>query len=559
MGVIVDSSVGRSAGAFPDLSSAEISAPGLSSPTLPSSILSPKVIAESKAMDGAGATSSLPHAADSPSARASHVQLVRSDASHAAVGDAAKPNAARRRWKWPLSYRSVEVVAILTDVALIIAASLLAGEGYRLVVEGVVVDPTFYLGLSAIVAALYVAIMKERGLYKPTELLEWNRQVRLVVVTWTGVMLFLSGCVFALKAGSLFSRMTVGLFALVGVVALLAHRTFWRMVLAKGLASGRLSGRNVILISEGGNVADLVKNLWRHGFRVHRHIAILAGGQRSTRWDDAISQAVAYARASKVDEIFLTADLHLRNEWHPALDRLRILPTRVNLIPIGPSADLLRRPAHTIGDETFLELQRAPLNWFESTIKRTVDILVAAAALVALMPLMALAAIAIKLDSPGPVIFRQTRHGFNGRPFDILKFRTMTVLENGDCVRQAARDDDRVTRVGAWLRRTSIDELPQLFNVLKGDMSIIGPRPHAVSHDHHFDKNIANYAFRQRMRPGLTGLAQVSGCRGETPTINSMERRIDFDLEYIENWSLRLDLVIALRTLGALVRGNNAY
>jgi exopolysaccharide biosynthesis polyprenyl glycosylphosphotransferase len=202
---------------------------------------------------------------------------------------------------------------------------------------------------------------------------------------------------------------------------------------------------------------------------------------------------------------------------------------------------------------------RSPLNSFELAIKRASDIVFTATALIVMLPLLALVAIAIKLDSPGRVIFRQTRSGLNGKPFYILKFRTMTVEENGDSVKQASRFDTRVTRVGSWLRRTSIDELPQLINVLKGEMSIVGPRPHAVAHDNCFTQVVANYALRQRVKPGITGLAQVNGCRGATSTIDSIERRVDLDLWYIENWSLCLDLVIMIRTVIEIVRGRNAY
>ena len=179
--------------------------------------------------------------------------------------------------------------------------------------------------------------------------------------------------------------------------------------------------------------------------------------------------------------------------------------------------------------------------------------------MIVLLPLLALAAIAIKLDTPGPVIFRQTRHGINGKPFRILKFRTMTVLEDGNTVKQAARFDTRVTRVGLWLRRTSIDELPQLINVLKGEMSIVGPRPHAAAHDNYFDQVIPNYALRQRMKPGITGYAQVKGCRGETATVDAMQRRVDLDLWYIDNWSVGLDFAIMARTAIEVVRAHNAY
>jgi putative colanic acid biosynthesis UDP-glucose lipid carrier transferase len=168
-------------------------------------------------------------------------------------------------------------------------------------------------------------------------------------------------------------------------------------------------------------------------------------------------------------------------------------------------------------------------------------------------------AIAIKLDSPGPVIFRQKRIGFDRRPFNIYKFRTMNVLENGPVIRQASRDDARVTRIGKWLRRTSLDELPQVLNVIRGDMSLVGPRPHAVAHDQKYSRTIANYNLRHRMKPGITGWAQVNGCRGPTPTNASMQARISYDAWYIEHWSFAIDIEIILRTAFSVFRQSNVY
>jgi exopolysaccharide biosynthesis polyprenyl glycosylphosphotransferase len=195
----------------------------------------------------------------------------------------------------------------------------------------------------------------------------------------------------------------------------------------------------------------------------------------------------------------------------------------------------------------------------ENLIKRLLDVTFAVVGLLLLSPLWALAAFAVRLDSPGPVLFRQTRLGFDGRPFRILKFRSMTVLEDGEAVQQARRNDQRITPVGRWLRRTSIDELPQLLNVLRGDMSLVGPRPHALAHANHFAKLIVNYALRHQAKPGLTGWAQVNGYRGETPTVESMRRRVESDIWYVENWSVWLDLRIILRTAGELFRTENAY
>jgi exopolysaccharide biosynthesis polyprenyl glycosylphosphotransferase len=178
---------------------------------------------------------------------------------------------------------------------------------------------------------------------------------------------------------------------------------------------------------------------------------------------------------------------------------------------------------------------------------------------VLLTPMFLIIALAIKLDTPGPALFMQTRHGFNTKKFKIFKFRTMTALDDGATIKQAVRGDARVTNIGSWLRKTSIDELPQLFNVLKGEMSIVGPRPHAAAHDDYYEQLISCYAFRHHMKPGITGWAQVNGCRGETPTLQLMKERVDRDIWYVDNWSVLLDLKIIVGTVLELIRGRNAY
>jgi putative colanic acid biosynthesis UDP-glucose lipid carrier transferase len=205
-----------------------------------------------------------------------------------------------------------------------------------------------------------------------------------------------------------------------------------------------------------------------------------------------------------------------------------------------------------------VELQYAPLTSFERMVKRMLDVSFASLMLLILSPLFFVAAIAIKIDSKGPIIFRQRRTGLNATQFVIYKFRTMTVLEDGPSVTQARRGDLRVTRLGRFLRRSSVDELPQLLNVLKGDMSLVGPRPHALAHDDQYKTHIANYSFRYRVKPGITGWAQVNGLRGETARVEEMAERIKLDLWYIEHWSLRSDLIILLRTFFE-VASNHAY
>ena len=206
-----------------------------------------------------------------------------------------------------------------------------------------------------------------------------------------------------------------------------------------------------------------------------------------------------------------------------------------------------------------LQLTRMPLSRLERCAKRALDLVLAGAGLLLLTPVLIVVAIMIKLDSPGPVLFLQHRYGFNQKPFRIIKFRTMRTLDDGAFIPQAKRDDPRVTKLGAWLRRWNIDEIPQLFNVLKGDMSLVGPRPHALSHNREYEQRISLYARRHNVKPGITGWAQIHGFRGETDSDDKMRSRVEFDLYYIDNWSLWLDLQILIRTVISPSSYRNAY
>lgn len=207
----------------------------------------------------------------------------------------------------------------------------------------------------------------------------------------------------------------------------------------------------------------------------------------------------------------------------------------------------------------FVERRRVPRHRGRLALKRSLDVAGSALFLAATLPLLCLIAVLVRLDSPGPALFRQTRIGRGGRPFDILKFRTMTVQENDDAIVQACRDDARVTRLGRFLRRTSLDELPQFINVLRGDMSLVGPRPHASAHDRYYAALIEDYALRQRVKPGITGWAQIHGHRGPTPTVEIMQDRVRHDVWYVQNSGLLLDVRIILETPVELLRQRNAF
>jgi exopolysaccharide biosynthesis polyprenyl glycosylphosphotransferase len=220
---------------------------------------------------------------------------------------------------------------------------------------------------------------------------------------------------------------------------------------------------------------------------------------------------------------------------------------------------LVRLRPVIVGDLISLEVHSAPLNWLQRAIKRAIDLTIAVPLGLFLLPLFAGIAIAVKLDSRGPVFFRQQRLGYRGEAFYIYKFRTMTVLEDGPTVVQATKDDQRVTRVGRWLRKSSLDELPQIFNVLSGKMSLVGPRPHPIALDKLYSQTIEHYELRQHVKPGITGWAQVNGLRGETQIPALMERRINYDIWYAKNASISLDIEVLLRTPGELFLQRNAY
>ncbi len=475
----------------------------------------------------------------------------------AAAGEFLRAPAPERRW--PISYSSVETAAIASDIIVILLSGILSGIVYQII--GNAGEVAHYIGSAAIVSALFIILMKNRGLYNPAELLSLKAQIRSIAVIWIGVFLFLAGVVFALKIGKEFSRGAVLTFAAVGMGALIVQRLFWRSLLRRGLAEHKFSGRNIVLITDGAapSEQDLIGSLASHGFQLKHHFALPDHEHGLRGRDQMISKVLAYLRGSDIQEVVVSADLNRWPEVSSLLSRLRILPLPVVLIPVGPGSEIMRRPSHVVGESICIELHRGPLSTLERMVKRVFDVLCAGMGLIALIPLLVLTAIAIKLDSPGPILFRQRRCGFNGKPFQILKFRTMSVLEDGASVCQAVRSDKRVTRVGKWLRRTSIDELPQLLNVLNGTMSLVGPRPHALAHDNQFDKVISNYAFRHHVKPGLTGWAQVNGCRGATPTVADIQRRVELDLWYVDNWKFSLDCLIILRTVFEVMRSENAY
>lgn len=468
---------------------------------------------------------------------------------------------ARKSRSWAISYRAVTPLAMAFDALIIFSMSMLSSVVYHLETIGLPGDLAQFGGFASVVAVLFIALEKNRDLYELSELLNLKSQIREITISWVFILLFLTGVAFIMKMGEDFSRGATLSFAVSGLAALIGERVLWRIFLADGLAVRKFSGREVMLIEDQSSEVEsgLLEAFARHGLQLSHHFVLPADRKDSQRRTDVIAQAVSSARGSNIEEIIVSANLDHWAQLRSLLSPLRVLPIPVNLIPVGPISELLKVPSHMIGNTLTIELQRGPRTLLERSVKRVFDVIVAGTGLILLMPLFLMTAVAIKLDSSGPIIFRQRRSGFNGRHFQILKFRTMRVLEDDETIVQAKPNDSRVTRVGHWLRRTSIDELPQLFNIIRGDMSIVGPRPHALVHDNQFDKLIGNYAYRHHVKPGLTGWAQVNGYRGQTRTVADIEDRVKLDLWYIDNWSLRADFKIIFMTVIEVMRGENAY
>jgi putative colanic acid biosynthesis UDP-glucose lipid carrier transferase len=441
------------------------------------------------------------------------------------------------------------------DVALIVITSIATGTIYQHFFLDGNIDVLRLLTTGAVVAAVFVPVFRKRGHYEPNALMDWPLQIRSIVTLWTVTFLLFTAAAFALKLGHDFSRVAVLSFGFVGMCALVGHHALCRAIIKGAVENGTLRGRKSILLSLSSADHRHGSELSCCGFKIERLFHLNADNPLS----EVLEKVIATARGSDVQEIFLAADAASWGKIDAIAQQLAVLPIPLTLIPDDRTARLFQRPPRRFGNTIAVEFVRAPLSMAERFMKRMLDLVCSVAAIVVLMPMFAIIAITIKLDSSGPVFFVQTRHGFNSKRFRIFKFRTMTVQEDGETVRQAVRNDSRITRVGMWLRKTSLDELPQLFNVLMGDMSIVGPRPHATAHDTYYGDLIGSYAFRHHMKPGITGWAQVSGSRGETPTVQSMKERVDLDIWYVDNWSILLDLQVILRTVVEVIRGRNAY
>ena len=473
----------------------------------------------------------------------------------------ARPGArvGHRPWRH-MSPALVAAYVLALDFAAVVASGLLTFLLY-IDQERMDPDPAVYGALTVTAALLMATFGSLHDLYDEAASKEPYLKLVRALATWTCTLLVVLGGIFFLQAANHVSRGWVGLWFLLGAASLSAVRLFLRSRIAWWRTQGLMRER-VVVVGAGETVARLMSHLERPEFEdAYELLGVFDDDPSDPAHDDVpgarrrlgpVSAVLGFVRSDQVEAVIVATGAKAPSAVLELCALLSETPVKVHLCPDQDDPRLPVIKVDLLGGVSLLQVNRPRLSEAARITKGIEDRVLAALMLLAAAPVMILAAVAIRLDSPGPIFFRQQRFGFNNRPIPVLKFRSMYV-DRGDAsgAQRTVRGDPRVTRVGRFLRRTSIDELPQLLNVLRGEMSLVGPRAHALHMkvvDRLYHEAMPGYARRHCVKPGLTGLAQINGCRGEIDTIEKAEARLRYDLEYISQWSLLLDLKIVLQT-----------
>ena len=455
---------------------------------------------------------------------------------------------------------------------LIRAAELALVSGLGFVIAYIYVADFFrqYAAALALAGLAAVTVFQALGLYNIAALSAAHRQLPRLLMGWTATVALLLAAVFFLKVAPDFSRAWLALWYVSGAVALIAYRAVVAGLTRRGLALGRLT-RRAVVYGTGPACESLLAAL-----DSDPHSDIRICGVFDDRGVDRASRTVgghanlgnlealmAFCRRTPVDMLIVALPVSAETRVLQLIKKLWVLPIDIRLAAQASQLRFRPRVYSFAGTVPLLDIIDKPITDWDVVIKWLFDKTVAALALLGLAPVMALVALAIKVDSRGPVLFRQKRHGFNNELIEVFKFRSM-FLDQADAsaAKLVTKGDSRVTRVGRFIRKTSLDELPQLFNVIGGELSLVGPRPHALqakAADRLYHDVVDGYFARHKVKPGITGWAQINGWRGETDTPEKIQKRVEHDLYYIDNWSVLLDLYILLKTPFALLSSENAY
>jgi Undecaprenyl-phosphate glucose phosphotransferase len=492
---------------------------------------------------------------------ASFINLPASARFPASVGTATAARVARGRLTVLL------IAAAATEFLLVAVAAYFAAALYHRLILQSWPESAKYIPEALLIATLNLLVSIGHRQYsriqtQPRHAFLWNGVSGVFLV-----FSFLLSTMFVLKHSEDYSRATVMIQAASVCLAVLCTRTIWFSLLHRAIASGLVDARRVILIGDLAHCLHFSARAMATGIRTICSFELPTASAYSSA--QALSntvqalpdarQLIADCRPLRADDIvILISQQEIPSALALASD-LSELPVDVHVVPVGTLELMAVSRITQFGNMVTMRILQSPLSHLSRAVKRAFDVVTAVAALILLSPLLIVVSLAIKLDSRGPVLFRQTRHGYNNEPIRVLKFRSMTVMEDGGNFTPVTRHDPRVTRLGRFLRRTNIDELPQLFNVLVGDMSIVGPRPHATAQNESFAKLISSFSRRHNVKPGITGWAQVNGYRGDTDTLEKMQRRVEHDLYYIDHWSFLFDLRIIILTAVSRVAYLNAY
>jgi Undecaprenyl-phosphate glucose phosphotransferase len=459
-------------------------------------------------------------------------------------------------------------VARAVEFALVMLAGLVVYQIY--LAESLLIDGAYWLATAG-TAALTVLVFQAIGVYSVQAFRSFFIYALRLVAGWSLVFLVLLAAVFFAKVGQEFSRVWLAGWFLLGLALLLVERIVLGLIVSGLTRSGRFDRRTAMV--GGGELAESMIRALKAQSDIGIQLVGIFDDRAEDRSPDVVSgypklgsvdDLVEYARRTSLDLIVFTLPISAEQRLLQILAKLWVLPIDIRLSAHSSKLRLRPRAYSYIGTVPLLDLFDKPIADWDLVLKWLFDKMVGALMLLVLAPLMIAVAIAVKLDSRGPVLFRQKRYGFNNELIEVFKFRSMYIDQADENARKlVTRNDPRVTRVGRFIRKTSLDELPQLFNVvLKGNLSLVGPRPHALhakAEDRLYDQVVDGYFARHKVKPGITGWAQVNGWRGETNTSEKIQRRVEHDLYYIENWSVFFDLYILALTPFALLKSENAY
>ena len=456
------------------------------------------------------------------------------------------------------------VMAATVDAGTIILLSVATGVLYHRIVYHTSSPLMDYAVTGVLVAWLYLLPKILRREYEVTHYINFKDYPVHSIHIWNLAFACLIALAFLTKTGETYSRGWIVMFYGSGMAAIvLVHALLVRTIKA-AYRKGVVSTRRLFLVGAMSDVRDFMRQYRPEdsGLEIVG-TAFLSeaqdGAEAPQELKNSLQDAVSYARALRPDDVYIVTPWSRQRLIDQCIEAFMTVPASIHLGPEHILDRFENISIEKIGSVASLHLLRPPLSFAAIIAKRLFDLILATIGLIVLAPLFAIVAILIKLESPGPVFFLQRRYGFNLQMFRIVKFRTMTTTEDGPDVKQAEEFDSRITRVGRILRRWNIDELPQLINVLRGDMSLVGPRPHALVHDESWGQRVSRYARRHNMRPGITGWAQVNGFRGKIHGDSDFRQRIAHDLYYIDNWSISLDVRIILLTVFSRKAYRNAF